>query len=173
MVVGSLTTISSNRYIVVNVNSNYRDGDCIMAITVKFRRTQTYAQIPTKATAGAACYDAYLASNHPPLNPGEIRVINLGFQVEVPEGFELQVRSRSGLATKGIMVANGVGCVDSDFRGDVGVILVNISGAIQPLMQGDRICQLKLSQAPDIKWEIVDELEETERGDGGYGSTGN
>ena len=58
-----------------------------------------------------------------------------------------------------------------DYRGDVGVILCNMSGAIQPLNQGDRICQLKLALAPDIEWELVDTVEETERGEGGYGST--
>lgn len=138
---------------------------------VKFRRTRTYAQLPKKATSGAACYDAYLPDNNPPLNPGEIRIVNLGFQVEVPCGYELQVRARSGLASRGIIVANGVGCVDSDYRGDVGVILCNMSGAIQPLNVGDKICQLKLAQAPDIEWEIVDELSDTDRGEGGYGST--
>src|ERR1019366_4805401 len=139
---------------------------------VKFRRTQTYTQLPKKATEGAACYDCYLPTTYPPLEPGQIRIINLGFQVEVPIGYELQIRSRSGLATKGIMVANSVGCVDSDYRGDVGVILWNASGAIQPLIQGDRVCQLKLSQAPEIEWEVVDEISETERGTGGFGSSG-
>lgn len=139
---------------------------------IKFRPTKTYTKIPTKSTKGAACYDAYIPENYPPLNPGEIRIVNLGFQVEVPEGYELQVRSRSGLASKGILVANSVGCVDSDYRGDVGVILLNISGAIQPLNQGDRICQLKLSLAPDIEWTVVDTVEETDRSDGGFGSTG-
>lgn len=143
-----------------------------MAITVKFRPTKTYTKLPTKGTTGAAAYDAYLPETNPPLNPGEIRIINLGFQVEVPDGYELQVRARSGLASKGILVANGVGCIDSDYRGDCGVILMNMSGAIQPLNQGDRICQLKLSLAPDIEWEVVDTVDTTERGEGGFGSTG-
>ena len=138
---------------------------------VNFRRTKTYTQLPSKSTEGAACYDAYIPETYKPLEPGEIRIVNLGFQVEVPYGYELQVRSRSGLASRGIMVANGVGCIDSDYRGDVGVILINLSGAIQPLNVGDRICQLKLSQAPDIEWQIVDEVDLTERGEGGFGST--
>ena len=140
---------------------------------VKFRRTKTYAKLPTKGSAGAACWDAYIPENYPALEPGEIRIVNLGFQVEVPNGYELQIRSRSGLASRGILVANGTGCVDSDYRGDVGVILINMSGAIQPLNMGDRICQLKLSEAPEITWEVVDELDETERGEGGFGHTGN
>lgn len=139
---------------------------------VKFRRTKTGAQLPTKSTEGAACYDCYLPETYESLYTGDIRIVNLGFQVEVPRGYELQVRARSGLASKGIMVANGVGCVDSDYRGDVGVILFNCSNSILPLYAGDRICQLKLSLAPNITWEIVDELDDTSRGDGGYGSTG-
>jgi dUTP pyrophosphatase len=143
-----------------------------MSAIVKFRPTKTYTKLPTKGSKGAAAFDCYIPENYPALNPGEIRIVNLGFQVEVPIEYELQVRARSGLASKGIMVANGVGCVDSDYRGDVGVILWNASGAIQPLNQGDRICQLKLSYAPNIVWEMVDVVEETERGSGGFGSTG-
>ena len=141
------------------------------SVKVNFRPTQTYTKLPTKATSGAACYDAYLPCNYNPLMPGDVRIVNLGFQVEVPNGYELQVRSRSGLSTKGIIVANGIGCVDSDYRGDVGVILFNLSQAIQPLTQGDRVCQLKISQAPDIEWNLVDTVTETDR-EGGYGSSG-
>lgn len=143
-----------------------------MVITVNFRRTKTYAELPKKSTEGAACYDAYLPETYTPMSAGEMRIVNLGFQVEVPKGYELQVRARSGLASRGVLVANGVGCVDSDYRGDVGVILWNASPAILPLNKGDRICQLKLSAAPDIVWNVVDEIEDTDRGGGGYGSTG-
>ena len=139
---------------------------------VKFKRLKTGAIVPKKGSDGAAAFDAYLPETYPPLEPNSIRIVSLGFSVEVPADYELQVRARSGLATKGIIVANGVGMVDSDYRGDVGVILWNASGAIQPLNKGDRICQLKLSYAPKIVWEIVDEIEDTERGQGGFGSTG-
>lgn len=138
---------------------------------VGFKRLHTDAQIPTKATEGAACYDAYLPSTYISLSPWETRIIPLGFSVEVPIGYELQVRARSGLASKGIIVSNGVGCIDSDYRGEVGVILTNLSGMIQPLEQGMRVCQLKLSPAPEIEFEILDELSKTDRGGGGYGST--
>ena len=143
-----------------------------MSAIVKFKRLKTGAELPKKATEGAAGYDAYLPETYPPLEPGHIRIVSLGFSVEVPADYELQVRARSGLATKGIIVANGVGMVDSDYRGDVGVILWNASGAIQPLNKGDRICQLKLSYAPKILWEVTDEIEDTERGQGGFGHTG-
>ena len=139
---------------------------------INFRRTKTYTQLPTKGSLGAACWDAYLPETYPPLEPGEIRIVNLGFQVEVPYGYELQVRSRSGLASRGIMVANGVGCIDSDYVNDVGVILINTSSAIQPLNMGDRICQLKLSEAPEIEWNIVDEIVDKGTRKGGFGSTG-
>lgn len=143
-----------------------------MSVTVKFKRNHNDAKVPVKSTKGAACYDVIIPENQNPLTPGEIRIINLGFSVEVPEGYELQVRSRSGLATKGVFVVNGVGCIDSDYRGDVGVILGNMSQSIIPLSRGTRIAQLKLSFAPDIDWEIVDEVSETDRGEGGFGSTG-
>lgn len=139
---------------------------------VKFKRLKNEAQVPKKSKNGDACYDCYLPETYPPLEPREIRIVDLGFSVEVPVGFELQVRSRSGLATKGIIVANGVGCVDSNYRGSVGVILWNSSGAIQPLNRGDRVCQVKLSLAPEITWEIVDELSETDRGEDGFGASG-
>lgn len=143
-----------------------------MSVIIKFKRLKQGAELPIKATKGAAGYDVFLPETYPPLEPGDIRIIGLGFSVEVPENYELQVRARSGLASRGIMVANGVGMVDSDFRNEVGVILWNASPAIQPLNQGDRICQLKLSHAPSIFWEIVDELDFRDDRHGGFGSTG-
>jgi len=140
-------------------------------ITVKFKRLKTGAIVPKKGSDGAAAFDAYLPETYPPLEPNSIRIVSLGFSVEVPTGYELQVRARSGLASKGVIVANGVGMVDSDYRGDVGVILWNASGAIQPLSKGDRVCQLKLSLAPEFEFEVVDELDFTERGEDGFGST--
>jgi dUTP pyrophosphatase len=139
---------------------------------VNIKQMVTGMMMPTKATKGSACFDAYLPESYVPLRSGEIRIVDLGFQVEVPEGYELQIRSRSGLASKGIMVANGVGCCDSDFRGNVGVILLNASQSIQPLNKDDRICQLKLALAPEFEWNEVDVVDCTERGEGGFGSTG-
>lgn len=144
--------------------------ECRAATEIKWKRIKTHATLPSKSTKGAACYDAYLPENCT-LVPGEIKIVPLGFSVEVPANYELQVRARSGLASKGILVANGVGCVDSDYRGEVGVILFNCSGMPVLFNQGDRICQLKLSYAPVVQWTIVDEIEETDR-TGGFGSTG-
>lgn len=143
-----------------------------MKVNIKFKQLVNDVQLPKKATKGAACYDVYSPANYPPLVPGEFRVIPLGFSVKVPDGFELQIRARSGLSKRGIIVANGVGCIDSDYRGEVGVILGNQSSAIQPINKGDRICQIKVAFAPEIEWEEIDVLDCTERGEGGYGSTG-
>ena len=141
-------------------------------VSVKFKRLKTYAQLPTKATAGSACYDAFLPTNYDALVPFETRIIPLGWAVAIPKGYEIQVRPRSGLASKGIFVSNSPGCIDSDYRGEVGVILTNFSNMIFPLNQGDRICQFKVSEALEMDIEIEDELDDTERGEGGWGSTG-
>lgn len=138
---------------------------------VKFKRLKTGAELPKKMTSGAACFDAVLPETYKPIAPGEIRIVPLGFSVELPEGFEMQVRARSGLASKGLIVANGIGTVDEDFRAEVGVILMNLSQSIFPLNKGDRICQLAIREVPSFEFIVVDELSETERGEGGFGST--
>ncbi len=141
-------------------------------ITVKYKRLHTNAKVPSYSHVGDAGMDINLPCTQPPLVPGEIRVIPCGFSVEIPSGFELQVRSRSGLSSKGIFVINAPGTLDSGFRGEVGVILCNMSGAIQPLNEGDRIAQLVLSEVPTCLWEVVDELDFTGDRGGGFGSTG-
>jgi len=141
-------------------------------LIVKFKKVHEGAKIPTRGTKGAACYDAYLPQDYLSLPVGETRVIGLGFQVELPNGFEMQVRPRSGLALKGITVANSPGCVDADYRGEVGVILTNNSGKDFALSKGDRVCQLKLSVCFIMDFQEVEDVAETERGAGGFGSTG-
>lgn len=140
-----------------------------MSINVGFKRLHNYGEIPTYKHSGDAGMDAYLPTTYQPLSPGEVRVVPLGFAAEIPEGFELQVRGRSGLASRGILCHFGT--VDSSYRGEIGAILINISGAIQPLNKGDRICQLVLSQVPTCNWVVVDEIDCTERGEGGFGSS--
>lgn len=139
---------------------------------VKYKRLHTYAKLPTYATSGAACADVYLPTTYAPLEPSEVRIVPLGFSVEIPEGYELQVRSRSGLASRGILVANGIGTVDADYKNEIGVILLNLSGAIQPLNKGDRVCQLALNKIEQISWEVVDELDMSNDRGGGFGHTG-
>jgi len=106
----------------------------------------------------------------PPL--GRLK-IDLGFAVEIPVGFEIQVRPRSGLALKqGLTVLNSPGTIDAAYRGEVGVILVNLSGVPQKINITDRVAQLVVAAVPVVELEEVDELSDTERGTGGFGSTG-
>lgn len=107
------------------------------------------------------------------LEPGDRVLVSTGLKVVVPEGYEIQVRPRSGLALKkGITVLNSPGTIDSDYRGIIGVILVNTSTEPFTIKRGDRIAQLVLSKVYQIEWSSVSEFVETERGEGGFGSTG-
>ena len=107
------------------------------------------------------------------LNPGSSNLIPTGLYVEIPPGYEIQVRPRSGLAFKrGITVLNAPGTIDADYRGELGVILINTSSESQKIEPGERIAQLVISPVYQIEWVEVDELGETERGSGGFGSTG-
>ena len=139
---------------------------------VKFKRLHTKAQLPKYMHEGDAGMDIYLPVTQTSLTPGEIRIIKTGFSVEIPKGYELQVRSRSGLSSKGIFVINAPGTIDSNFRDEVGVILFNVSQAIQPLNEGDRIAQLVLAEVPTCEWEVVDELDMSEDRGGGFGHSG-
>lgn len=103
----------------------------------------------------------------------ERALIPTGLYVEIPEGYEIQVRPRSGLAAKyGISIANAPGTIDPDYRGEIKVILVNLSNEAFELKPGERIAQLVVAQFTRIEWENVSQLSETERGTGGFGSTG-
>lgn len=99
--------------------------------------------------------------------------IPTGLKVAIPNGYEIQVRSRSGLAIKkGLIIANSVGCVDSDFRGGICVLVLNCSNEDIIIPKGERIAQLILSPVEQISWKSVEVLDETERGEGGFGHTG-
>lgn len=107
------------------------------------------------------------------LAPLERALVSTGLYVEIPEGYEIQVRPRSGLAAKyGISVANAPGTIDPDYRGEIKVILVNLSNEVFELKPGERIAQLVVAQFTRIEWESVEQLSDTERGAGGFGSTG-
>lgn len=100
-------------------------------------------------------------------------LIKTGLFMEIPEGYEAQVRPRSGLALKsGITVLNSPGTIDADYRGEIGVILVNLSQDNFEINTGDRIAQLVFAKVKQAKWILTEELSETERGEGGFGSTG-
>jgi len=107
------------------------------------------------------------------LNPLERAIIKTGLFMSLPMGLEAQVRPRSGLAAKkGITVLNSPGTIDADYRGEVGVILINLSQDCFTVNNGDRIAQLVIARHEQIKWKEVTVLDETDRGEGGFGSTG-
>jgi len=107
------------------------------------------------------------------LKPLERKLIPTGLFVEIPAGFEAQIRPRSGLALKkGITVLNSPGTIDADYRGEVGIILINLSNEDFVIESGERICQMIISSHETVLWNLVEELEETVRGEGGFGHTG-
>lgn len=107
------------------------------------------------------------------IRPLERILIPTGLYVEIPEGFEAQIRPRSGLALKyGITVLNTPGTIDSDYRGEIGVILVNLSSEEFIVKNGDRICQMVIARHETIQWDLSENLESTRRGEGGFGHTG-
>lgn len=107
------------------------------------------------------------------LQPMDRYLVPTGLHVEIPDGFEAQIRGRSGLAAKnGITLANGVGTIDSDYRGEIKVILINLGTEPFEINHGDRIAQMILSKYEKIQFQSVDSLEDTDRGAGGFGHTG-
>jgi dUTP pyrophosphatase len=107
------------------------------------------------------------------LKPMERAIIPTGLHISLPAGFEAQVRPRSGLAAKkGISVLNAPGTIDADYRGEIGVILVNLSTEEFEIQNGDRIAQMIIARYERIQWKEVEDLDKTERGSGGFGSTG-
>lgn len=107
------------------------------------------------------------------LEPQKRAMVPTGIYIELPEGFEAQIRPRSGLAAKhGISLVNTPGTIDADYRGEIKVIMVNLSDTPFVLNPGERIAQMVIARYERIKWNLVDELTESERGEGGFGSTG-
>jgi dUTP pyrophosphatase len=129
-------------------------------------------ELPAYATAGAAGMDV-LSAEDVTLAPGARHAVATGLAVAIPHGFEVQVRPRSGLALKfGITVPNTPGTIDSDYRGELKVILINHGHDPFEIRRGDRVAQLVLAPVIRASWLKVDELDETQRGEGGFGSTG-
>lgn len=130
--------------------------------------------LPEYQTASAAGLDLRAELDAPVhLRPLERAVIGTGLYLELPEGYEAQVRPRSGLAAKqGVTVLNSPGTIDADYRGEIGVILVNLSNEAVTINHGDRVAQLVIARFEQAQWVEVEELNETARGSGGFGSTG-
>ncbi|MFN3230818.1 MAG: dUTP diphosphatase [Alphaproteobacteria bacterium] len=130
--------------------------------------------LPDYQSDGAAGADLLAAGREDViLKPGARALIPTGIAIDLPEGFEAQVRPRSGLALKhGVTVLNAPGTIDSDYRGEVGVILINHGDAPFTIARGDRVAQLVIAPVVQANWTGVDQLSETGRGAGGFGSTG-
>lgn len=131
-------------------------------------------ELPAYATIGSAGVDLKAFLDRPlVLNPLERKIIGTGLKIALPIGYEAQVRPRSGLAAKhGISVLNSPGTIDADYRGELGVILINLSNDAFTINPGERIAQLVLAKHEQIQWKIDKNLSSTARGSNGFGSTG-
>lgn len=130
------------------------------------------AVAPSYASAGAAGLDLRSIEDVT-LNPLERKLVRTGIRIALEEGFEAQVRPRSGLALKhGLALVNSPGTIDSDYRGEIGIIMINLGESVVQLSSGERIAQLVVAPVARVQVEIVDAIENTERGSGGFGSTG-
>lgn len=136
---------------------------------LQVKRLTEKAVVPARASPGAAGYDLF-ADVDMPINPGERLLTGTGVAVAVPEGHYGRVAPRSGLSTKGIDV--GAGVVDSDYRGEVHVLLINNGREVFWVRRGDRVAQLILEKCTTCPISVVDKLDETDRGDRGFGSSG-
>jgi dUTP pyrophosphatase len=137
-------------------------------------KTEDGAALPAYETEGSAGMDlrAFLAEPVV-LEPGERTLVPVGISIELPEGYEAQVRPRSGLAVKhGITLPNSPGTIDSDYRGEIRVPLINLGQEAFTINSGDRIAQMIVARYDRVEWEETSELDDTERGAGGFGHTG-
>ena len=135
---------------------------------------KSYNDLPAYSTEMSAGMDLRASLSEPVvLKPLERKLIPTGLFLELPKGYEAQIRPRSGLALKkGITVLNTPGTIDADYRGEVGIILVNLSQEEFVIENGERICQMIVAAHETVEWEQVEVLEETNRGAGGFGHTG-
>ncbi len=143
-------------------------------VSVKLKRLPhgLSLNLPAYATAGSAGMDVVSAETVS-IRPGGRHAVATGLSMAIPNGYEIQVRPRSGLALKhGITVPNTPGTIDSDYRGELKVILINHGNDSFAIQRGDRVAQLVLAPVIQASWEEVDELDDTSRGTGGFGSTG-
>ncbi|MEA1913353.1 MAG: dUTP diphosphatase [candidate division WOR-3 bacterium] len=142
-----------------------------MSLTIPIRRLDKTLSIPCYQTEGSSGLDLY-ASRECILGPGDFKIISTGIALEIPLGFEGQIRARSGLASKyGIGVLNSPGTIDSDYRGEIKVILFNLGRDKFQIKKGDRIAQLVISRVVKIQLKEAWKLEGTERNNQGFGST--
>ena len=141
---------------------------------MKIKKFYEDAIIPEYQTEGAAGFDLCAYIKEPEIIPaGGIKAFKTGIGVEIPEGYELQIRSRSGLAYKNyVTLLNGIGTIDSDYRGEIGIIVINLSKEPYVIKDGERICQMVIAPYQRVEWDQVEVLDDTDRGDGGFGHSG-
>lgn len=143
-----------------------------MEVSVKIVRDNTDIQLPEYATPQSAGMDLR-ANEELTIAPGDIKSVGTGLHIELPEGYEAQVRPRSGLALKkGVSIPNAPGTIDADYRGEIRVILVNLGKSDFQIKKGDRIAQMVIAPVTRVIWNAVDSLESSTRQSGGFGSTG-
>ncbi|MCM1029195.1 MAG: dUTP diphosphatase [Alloprevotella sp.] len=130
--------------------------------------------LPAYETPSAAGMDIHAAIKEPmTLNPMQRALVPTGLRLQLPQGYECQIRPRSGLALRsGISIVNTPGTVDADYRGEIGVIVINLSDTPFVINPGERIAQMVITTYTHVHWESVDRIDETERGDGAFGHTG-
>jgi len=145
-----------------------------MSIPIKFKKLNPKAKIPFFASKGAVCFDLHAYTNFGSVHiePNSTTVVKTGLACEVPEGYELQIRSRSGIACAGVSILNSPGTIDSDYRGEIGIIMYNHNSGDFIIEDGDRIAQGAIRVVPKVEIQEVKNLSKTERGENGFGSTG-
>ncbi len=142
-------------------------------MNVLVKKLDDKATLPQYQTAEAAGADIYACLDDIMIIPnGAVAMIPTGLAVEIPKGYEMQIRARSGLASKGLILPNGVGTIDSDYRGELRILVMNLSGKDMEITHEMRVAQAVISPAPQAIYQIVDALSDTDRGSGGFGSTG-
>ena len=143
-------------------------------ISVKIKKLKSNAILPEYQTSQAAGMDAHACIDKPiVMRPMERQLIPTGIAIELPIGYELQIRARSSLGLKhGITMVNGVGTVDSDYRGEIGIALINLGSEDFTVEPDMRIAQMIVARHERVVWDQVESLDETQRGTGGFGSTG-
>ncbi|MNH50562.1 Deoxyuridine 5'-triphosphate nucleotidohydrolase [compost metagenome] len=144
-----------------------------MSVNIQVTLLHKDAQLPAYQTEGSAGMDVHARLDESvTLGPLERAIIPTGIAIALPEGYEAQIRARSGLSSKhGITMVNGVGTIDSDYRGEVGALVINLSNTAFTIEPGMRIAQLIFARYEQVVWDEVDVLDATARGTGGFGST--
>jgi len=141
-------------------------------IKVKIKRIKDNAVIPSYAHDGDAGVDLYSTEDYL-LKPGDRILVSTGITIAIPKGYEAQTRPKSGLAlNKGLSIANTPGTIDSGYRGEVGIIAINLGKEDIKIEKGKKVAQMVFNKVEEAKFEEVEELDSTKRGDGGFGSTG-